>query len=115
VLDPATMLPAVGQGALGIECREDDDAVRALLAATDHRDTRICVSAERGVMTAVGGSCQLPVAAYAEKHGGEMWLRGMYAEADGTAARHGERRAPWPTTDDEAFELGSALGRELRS
>jgi hydroxymethylbilane synthase len=73
------------------------------------------VSAERGVMAAVGGSCQLPVAAYAQKQGEEMWLRGMYAEADGTQARHGERRAPWPTSDEEAFELGSALGRELRS
>lgn len=115
VLDPATMLPAVGQGALGIECRADDEAVRGLLAVTDHRETRLRVSAERGVMAAVGGSCQLPVAAYAERQNGEIWLRGMYAEADGSQVRRGEQRAPWPASDDEAFELGSALGRQLRA
>lgn len=111
VLDPEIMLPAVGQGALGIECREDDDAVRAIVAATDDAETRVRVTAERAFMAAVGGSCQLPVAAYALIDGAELWLRGMFADPDGSHVRQGERRAP--ASDAEA--LGRALGNALSS
>ncbi len=109
ILDPSTSLPAVGQGALGIECRQDDDSVRALLAGTDDEPTRICVVAERAFMAAVGGSCQLPVAAYGRRDGSDLWLRAMLADGDGSNARFGERRTAWST--DEA--LAEALGREL--
>ncbi|MCC6523022.1 MAG: hydroxymethylbilane synthase [Polyangiaceae bacterium] len=113
-LPPELCLPAVGQGALGIECRADDERVRALLARTDHAPTRLCVTAERAVMEAVGGSCHLPVAAYGLRVGGELWLRAMLAEADGTRMRTAERRAPWPEGDLAAAEaLGRALGEEL--
>ena len=114
ILDPTTSLPAVGQGALGIECRQDDEHVRALLSATEDEPTRICVTAERGFMAAVGGSCQLPVAAYCQREGAELWLRGMWAEADGSRARFGERRAPWTTDVAVAETLGQALGEALR-
>ena len=114
ILEPDASLPAVGQGALGIECREDDEQVRALLATTDDQNTRICVTAERAFMAAVGGSCQLPVAAYAEREGTDLWLRGMFADADGSHARFGERRMPWSTDLTVIASLGRALGDALK-
>src|SRR5690606_20519172 len=92
VLPPEVMLPAVGQGALGIECRDGDRAVREALERTDHPETRLRVTAERAFMRAVGGSCQLPVAAYALREGDALWLRAMVADADGSRPRFGERR-----------------------
>jgi hydroxymethylbilane synthase len=114
ILEPELSLPAVGQGALGIECREDDEEVRTLLATTDDEPTHICVTAERAFMAAVGGSCQLPVAAYCQRDGTELWLRGMFADADGSNARFGERRAPWSTDLTVVQTLGRVLGEALR-
>jgi hydroxymethylbilane synthase len=113
VIDPDIMLPAIGQGALGIECREDDDAVRTLLGATDHAETHVRVDAERGFMAAVGGSCQLPVAAYAVRDGQELWLRGFVAEPDGSLPRASERWSPWPASSEEAARLGRELAATL--
>lgn len=112
VLGPEIMLPAVGQGALGIECRDGDERVAKLLAATDHGPTRIAVSAERAFMAAVGGSCQLPVAAYAVQEGDELFIRGMVAAPDGSDPRFGERRAAWSL--DDAERAGRDLGESLR-
>jgi hydroxymethylbilane synthase len=114
LIDPTVMLPAVGQGALGIECRAGDRDVERLLAATDHAETRIAVVAERGFMAAVGGSCNLPVAAHATRDGGDMILAAMTADADGSRARFGARRASWPRDAGEAEALGRDLGAELR-
>jgi hydroxymethylbilane synthase len=115
ILSPEVSLPAVGQGALGIECREGDDATRAVLARLAHEETTICVAAERAVMAAVGGSCRLPVAAYATLEGETMLLRAMLADADGTRVRRGERRAGAPATAREAEAVGRDLGAELAS
>jgi hydroxymethylbilane synthase len=112
VLEPEAMLPAVGQGALGIECRQDDARVQALVAITDDPETRLRVAAERAFMAAVGGSCQLPIAAFAMRRGGELWLRGMFADPDGSHLRRGERSAPW-SSDEGAADLGRALGAVL--
>ena len=114
VLEPEVMLPAVGQGALGIECRADDQNVLDILGATEDGQTRLQVAAERGFMQAVEGSCRLPVAAYAIENDGQMWLRGMIAEDDGSNLRHGERHIPWPDDPAVAEELGRELGRSLR-
>jgi hydroxymethylbilane synthase len=114
VLEPSRCLPAVGQGALAIERRADDADVGAVLERLDHADTSIAVAAERGVMSAVEGSCQVPVAAYGIREGAELWLRGMLAEADGSRVRFREVRAPWPSIRDEAFTRGVELGRLLR-
>ncbi|MEQ9325347.1 MAG: hydroxymethylbilane synthase [Polyangiaceae bacterium] len=118
ILEPETMLPAVGQGALGIECREEDDAVRAVLATSDHAETRVRVAGERAFMAAVGGSCQLPVAAFALHEGDQLWLRAMVADPDGSNPRYGERRTSWPAdfaeAEREAERAGVDLGRELR-
>jgi hydroxymethylbilane synthase len=112
LLSPELMLPAVGQGALGIECRGGDDRVREALARTDDADTRLRVTAERAFMRAVGGSCQLPVAAYALREGEALWLRGMVADPDGAQPRFGERRTRF--TLDDAERAGTDLGAELR-
>jgi hydroxymethylbilane synthase len=114
VLDATRSLPAIGQGALGIECRAADVETRRLLERLDHAETSIAVAAERGVMTAVEGSCQMPVAAYAVRDGGELFLRGMLAEPDGSRARFRELRAAWPEHHAAATELGVRLGRELK-
>ncbi len=114
VLDPTKCLPAIGQGALAIECREDDAETRALLGRLTHDDTARAVAAERGVMKAVDGSCQVPVAAYGIREGSSLWLRAMLAEPDGTRARFREVRVPWPADDRAAAALGEALGEALR-
>jgi len=118
VLAPEISLPAVGQGALGIECRAGDADLIVLLRRLDHRPTAICVAAERAFMAAVGGSCQLPVAAYALRQDAELWLRVMVGEADGSSVRRAEGRAPWPEEDDDSFgevvQLGHELGAQLR-
>ncbi len=77
-------LPAVGQGALGIECREDDHHIQALIAALNDEVTSVCVTAERALCRQLGGGCKLPVAAYAQIHHDELSLRGLVANREGT-------------------------------
>lgn len=114
ILDPSICLPAVGQGALGIECREEDDATIAALTPVSDLEAWICVAAERAVMAAVAGSCRTPVAAFAEREGESMRLRAMLAEPDGTRPRSGERRIAWPKGAEDAERMGRDLGGELR-
>jgi hydroxymethylbilane synthase len=113
VLSPDVSLPAIGQGALGIETRTDDREVRALLAAAHDAEGGARIAAERGVLVALGGDCKTPIAAHAEREGGQMRLRAFVADADGSRLRRGERRAAWPSNESEATELGLSLGREL--
>jgi hydroxymethylbilane synthase len=115
VLSAERSLPAVGQGALAIEQRANDDEVRALLAPASHPETKIAVLAERGVMRAVEGNCQTPVAAYAIREDAQIWLRALLAEPDGTNVRKDELRAPWPASDLAATALGEQLGQLLRA
>ena len=114
VLDVDVCLPAIGQGALGIECRGDDDRVRQLLGKLAHGETSICVAAERAFMAAVGGSCRLPVAAHATREPNGLHLRAFVADPDGSRVRRGERHAPFPASEDEAARLGADLGAELK-
>ena len=115
ILEPEVSLPAIGQGALGIECREGDAATRAALAVMADEEASICVAGERAVMAAVEGSCRLPVAAYAIREGGDLWLRAMLADPDGKNLRRGERRLGFPSDAREAERAGRDLGVELRS
>ncbi|HVW26811.1 MAG TPA: hydroxymethylbilane synthase [Polyangiaceae bacterium] len=114
ILDPSRCLPAIGQGALAIEQRASDDATRAIVDRLTDLPTWIAVAAERGVMSAVEGSCQMPVAAYAVREGGDLWLRGMLAEPDGTRAVFRELRASFPSNPTAAHAVGVELGRELK-
>jgi hydroxymethylbilane synthase len=115
VLSVERSLPAVGQGALAVEQRTGDAAVAALLARVSHLETKIAVVAERGVMRAVEGNCQTPVAAYAVREGSQIWLRALLAEPDGSNLRKSAVRAAWPASEAEAAALGEGLGRSLRS
>ncbi|WP_437511521.1 hydroxymethylbilane synthase [Sorangium sp. So ce1099] len=114
VLSPEVSLPAIGQGALGIECRTDDGSVRDVLSALVDAETTTCVTAERAVMAAVEGNCRTPVAAYAVRDGGALWLRALLAEPDGSRLRKAERRVAWPGDAREAARLGADLGAELK-
>jgi hydroxymethylbilane synthase len=113
ILSPEVSLPAIGQGALGIECRDGDEDTRAVLAGLADPEASICVAAERALMAAVGGSCRLPVAAHAVREGGVLYMRGMLADPDGRNVRRGERRAAFPGDAAEAERIGRDLGGEL--
>ncbi|WP_330985206.1 MULTISPECIES: hydroxymethylbilane synthase [Enterobacterales] len=108
-LSPEQSLPAVGQGAVGIECRLDDEQTRALLAPLNHDDTAVRVRAERAMNTRLEGGCQVPIGSYAELKDGELWLRALVGAPDGSQMVRGERRGP--AKDAEA--LGVSLAEEL--
>lgn len=115
VLDVELSLPAIGQGALGIECRQDDEATIELLRPLHDEPTAIAVGAERGVMIEIEGSCKTPVAAYGVRDAGELWLRAALAQPDGTNAVFDEQRFPWPAHAAEAEQVGRRLGRQLQA
>ena len=110
---PEVMLPAVGQGALGIEQRADDRAVSELLAPLSHPDTKILVTAERGVMLAINGNCTTPVAAFGLRQGNALFLRAFLAEPDGSRPRSVETTLPFPATAEAAAKIGHELGLRL--
>jgi hydroxymethylbilane synthase len=102
-------LPAVGQGAVGVECLTGDARVAALLAPLEDEDTRRCVDAERAFAGGLGASCESPVAGFAVIEGNELFLRGLVATRDGASVLHGEVRGPAAN----AAALGSALAANL--
>ncbi|MEX0373178.1 hydroxymethylbilane synthase [Gammaproteobacteria bacterium 2W06] len=87
-------LPAVGQGALAIECRADDPEVEALIRDLDDPDSHDRVAAERAVNARLEGSCHVPLAAYAVLEGDDLWLRALVASRDGRQVLRAEGRAP---------------------
>jgi len=108
-LTPEECLPAVGQGAVGIECRLDDSETRALLAPLSHRETTLRVLAERAMNTRLEGGCQVPIGSYAEIDGDQIWLRALVGAPDGSQMVRGERRGN--TADAE--RMGVDLAEEL--
>ena len=105
-LPDSISLPAVGQGALGIECRLDDAELIAMLEPLDHRDSSDRVKAERALNRRLQGGCQVPIAAYALLEDNDMlWLRGLVGAVDGTQVFRVEGRA--------LRSEGERLGREL--
>ncbi|MDP9033982.1 MAG: hydroxymethylbilane synthase [Myxococcota bacterium] len=113
VLSASVSLPAPGQGALGIQCRSDDEATRTVLERLHDGDAATCVAAERGVLMAVGGDCKTPLGAYAERAGGDLRLIAFIARPDGSGLHRSERRFPWPISEDVARDVGVELGRLL--
>jgi hydroxymethylbilane synthase len=114
-LDPMLMLPAPAQGALAIECRDDDVELRGILAKLDDQDTRAAVTAERALLAELEAGCSAPIAALAEvaegDHGPEIYLRGAVFSLDGTFALRLSRTG----TLADAAEVGRALARDLRA
>ncbi|MCK4090567.1 hydroxymethylbilane synthase [Acinetobacter radioresistens] len=82
-LSPELSLPAVGQGALGLECRTDDQAILDLISPLQHEQTSICVRAERAFNSHLEGGCQVPIAAYATLENGQLQLEGRVGSVDG--------------------------------
>jgi hydroxymethylbilane synthase len=110
ILPVEEMLPAVGQGALAIECRADDMAVRPLLLPLHDAATWACVAAERAMLAALDGSCRTPVAGLATIAGDRLTLDGLLLSPDGMAERRGRRDG----AIGDAAAIGAALGAELR-
>ena len=82
-LEPVVCLPAVGQGAVGVECRDDDEELIALLQALHHPDTATCVTAERAMNARLQGGCQVPIGSYGTLVGERVHLRGLVGDVDG--------------------------------
>ena len=102
-------LPANGQGAVGIECRLDDNELLSLLAPLEHPQTRQRVLAERAMNRALQGGCQVPIGAYAELEGDTLWLRGLVGLPDGSRILRAELRG----AVGEPEALGQALAEQL--
>jgi hydroxymethylbilane synthase len=108
VLDPSVLVPQVGQGALAVECRADDEATLARLAAIDHRPSHLALDAERAYLAEVGGGCDQPVGAYATvDDSGGVSLTALLASADGhVVLRHTDE-------GDDPADVGRRAARHL--
>ncbi len=94
---------------MGIECRLDDARTRELLAALNHHETALRVTAERAMNTRLEGGCQVPIGSYAELIDGEIWLRALVGAPDGSQIIRGERRG----APQDAEQMGISLAEEL--
>ncbi len=108
-LAPELLLPAVGQGAVGIECRLDDQQTRELLEPLNHARTEICVLAERAMNTRLEGGCQVPIGSYAIWQEDKIWLRALVGAPDGSVIVRGER----VVSPEESRQAGVELAEEL--
>jgi len=108
-IPPEQSLPAVGQGALGIETRINDPHVEALVAPLLHRETSICVRAERALNARLNGGCQVPIAGYAELQGNTLTLRGLVGFVDGSKIYHAKKQGN--AADAEA--IGIAVAEDI--
>lgn len=103
------MLPAVGQGAIGIETRSDDQEVQQILQPLNDPDTVFQLTAERAFSGRLYGSCQLPMAAYAEASGDELYLRGLVGSVDGSEIVAGEIRGSKSDAENIGLQLAETL------
>ena len=108
-LSPDESLPAVGQGALGIECLAARDDLLELMAPLNHADTAACVQAERAMSRRLSGSCQTPLGGYAQIQNGQLVLRGFVADLVG----HRFVEATLKGAPSDAEKIGAALAEEL--
>ncbi len=108
-MDTATLLPAVGQGAVGIECRQDDHELLALLQPLQHPATWYQVQAERAMNLTLSGGCQVPIAGFAEPEGEQLWLRGLVGSQDGSKILRAEARAHHLAAESLGRQVAQAL------
>ena len=109
LLDPAVMCPAVGQGALAVETRDDSGQAREICRRLDHEATRVAVTAERAVLAALGGGCQVPIGAFAEVRDGMLRLTAVVARPDGSEVLREQQNGGDPVALGES--VGDALLR----
>jgi hydroxymethylbilane synthase len=110
ILSRDIMLPAVGQGALAVECRAGDERLRHLLEPLHDPGSAACVAAERAMLAALDGSCRTPIAGLAELDSDRLTLEGLLLKPDGSA----EIRTRTTGGIDDAQALGTELGGELK-
>ena len=110
ILSPEEMLPAVGQGALAVECRAGDAEVKRLLAPLNDMASAACAAAERAMLAALDGSCRTPIGGLATIRGERLILDGLLLSEDGKAERRGRSEG----AVDDAVEIGTELGLRLK-
>ncbi|MEN6441801.1 MAG: hydroxymethylbilane synthase [Syntrophobacter sp.] len=108
-LDPEEFVPAIGQGALGIEARSDDERVRKILKPLNHPRSAVAVQAERSLLKELEGGCQVPIGGYARVTGNNIELAGLVASLDGREVFRAHRNGPL----ENAVELGRMVAAEL--
>lgn len=101
------MIPAVGQGALAIETRDDRGEAHRIAHTLEHEASRIAITAERAFLAVFGGGCQVPIGAHAKIHGSQIHLRAFVSEPDGTNVKRGEE------TGSDPVSVGQALAKRL--
>ncbi len=104
-----TLLPAIGQGAIGVECRSDDTELLAVLRSLHCPRTAACVEAERAINAALNGSCQTPIGGFAQLDAEQLHLRGLVGSADGQVILHAEARGHL----HDAQRIGDDVARQL--
>ena len=109
ILPLQVSLPAVGQGALGLEIREQDREVYDLTTPLNHRPSALTVAAERAFLARLGGGCQVPIAAYGQLDADQLRLTALVSMPDGSSVVRGERCGPWAN----GKEIGMGLAEEL--
>ncbi|MDD3764433.1 MAG: hydroxymethylbilane synthase [Nevskiales bacterium] len=107
--EPARMLPAIGQGIVGIECREDDASTRGLLAVLHDADSAVRLAAERSMNARLGGACQVPVAGHAVVAGGRLVLDGLVGAPDGSRVLRDRAEG----AGEDAAAIGDAMAQRL--
>ncbi len=111
ILSIDVCLPAIGQGAVGVECRVDDEFMNNLLKRLDHEETSVCVRAERAFLKRLEGGCQVPIAAYAKLSGGNLVIKGLVGSLNGeTIIKDIIEGRP-----EEAWQLGTILAEKILS
>ncbi len=108
-LDEGVMLPAIGQGAIGIECRADDNEINTFVQALHDEDTTIRVTAERAMNARLNGGCQVPIAGFSEIQGDQLLMRGLVGSPDGKILYRAERQGSFA----QAKEIGIAIADDL--
>ena len=108
-LDTSVSLPAIGQGAIGIECRSDDQQINEMLSVLHDSETGLCVTAERAMNTCLNGGCQVPIAGFAQLQGEQLFIRGLVGSPDGSVIYRAERTGGLY----EAEALGKMVAEDL--
>ncbi len=109
-LSTEVSLPAIGQGAIGIECRENDTEIENLIAPLNHAETKLCVTAERAISQSLEGGCQLPIAGFAQLNDEELHVRSLVGMPDGSKICRSEAQG----SQNDPISLGQRVAAELR-
>ncbi len=128
-LETSVSLPAIGQGAIGIECRSDDLEINAMLNVLHDNETGLCVTAERAMNARLHGGCQVPIAGFAKIQGRQLFMRGLVGSPDGSVIYRAEHTvdldspqdglldhtqdSPFDYAQDRAVDIGNRIAEDL--